>query len=69
MFKLLDWLRREGSDFAVTLSRVPRAGVVGWPIKHSRSPIIHRHWLKELGIAGSYERFAVPPGQFCRLCG
>ena len=48
----------------MTLSRVPRAGVVGWPIKHSRSPIIHRHWLKELGIAGSYEQFAVPPNNF-----
>ena len=45
----------------MTGSRVARAGVVGWPIKHSRSPIIHRHWLKELGIAGSYERFEVPP--------
>jgi shikimate dehydrogenase len=44
--------------------RGTRAGVVGWPIKHSRSPIIHRHWLTELGIAGSYEPFAVPPDRF-----
>ncbi len=42
----------------------PRAGVVGWPIEHSRSPTIHRYWLKELGLPGSYEKFAVRPGEF-----
>jgi shikimate dehydrogenase len=42
----------------------PRAGVVGWPIEHSRSPTIHRYWLKELGIPGSYDKFAVRPGEF-----
>jgi shikimate dehydrogenase len=43
---------------------VPRAGVVGWPVAHSRSPTIHRYWLKEFGLAGSYERFAVQPAEF-----
>ena len=42
----------------------PRAGVVGWPIEHSRSPTIHRYWLKELGIPGDYEKFAVRPEEF-----
>jgi shikimate dehydrogenase len=42
----------------------PVVGVAGWPIAHSRSPIIHRHWLVELGVEGSYERFPVPPGEF-----
>ena len=42
----------------------PRAGVVGWPIEHSRSPMIHGYWLKELGIRGTYEKFAVRPGEF-----
>ena len=42
----------------------PRAGVVGWPIEHSRSPTIHRYWLKELGIPGAYDKFAVRPGEF-----
>lgn len=42
----------------------PRAGVVGWPVDHSRSPTIHRYWLDELGIPGTYERFAVRPGEF-----
>ena len=42
----------------------PRACVVGWPIKHSRSPLIHGYWLKTLGIAGSYDRRAVTPEDF-----
>ena len=45
-------------------SHSPRAGVAGWPVDHSRSPTIHRYWLKELGLLGSYERFAVRPGEF-----
>ncbi len=44
-----------------------RAGVAGWPVAHSRSPMIHRHWLSELGLSGSYERFAVPPGEFAQF--
>ena len=42
----------------------PRAGVAGWPVEHSRSPMIHRYWLEELGIPGTYEKFAVRPGEF-----
>lgn len=38
-----------------------KAAVIGWPIKHSRSPMIHGHWLKTLGINGSYEKIAVSP--------
>ncbi|MFT4130092.1 shikimate dehydrogenase [Labrys sp. (in: a-proteobacteria)] len=41
-----------------------RAFVVGYPISHSRSPLIHGFWLKELGIQGSYERIAVEPAAF-----
>jgi shikimate dehydrogenase len=40
-----------------------RAFVVGWPIAHSRSPLIHRFWLKRYGIAGDYVAEAVPPGE------
>jgi shikimate dehydrogenase len=36
---------------------------VGWPVAHSRSPIIHGYWLKKYAIAGSYTRRAVPPGE------
>ena len=38
-----------------------KACVIGWPIKHSRSPLIHRYWLKKYGIKGSYEKVAVAP--------
>ena len=41
-----------------------RAFVVGHPIAHSRSPLIHGHWLDRHGIAGSYERIDVPPADF-----
>ena len=40
-----------------------KACVIGWPIKHSRSPLIHGHWLKTYGIDGSYEKVAVAPAQ------
>jgi shikimate dehydrogenase len=45
-------------------THAPRAGVVGWPVNHSRSPTIHRYWLREFGLTGSYERFAVQPAEF-----
>lgn len=38
-----------------------RACVIGWPVEHSRSPTIHRYWLKLHGIDGAYEKEAVPP--------
>ena len=40
---------------------IKHAAVVGWPIAHSRSPLIHRHWLARHGIAGSYDKVAVAP--------
>ena len=41
-----------------------RAFVVGHPIAHSRSPLIHGHWLREHGIDGTYERLDVAPERF-----
>jgi len=41
-----------------------KAFVAGHPIAHSRSPLIHGHWLAEHGISGSYERIDVPPADF-----
>lgn len=38
-----------------------KACVIGWPISHSRSPLIHGYWLRRYGIAGSYERIPVRP--------
>lgn len=39
----------------------PKAFVIGHPISHSRSPLIHGFWLKSLNIAGSYERLDIHP--------
>jgi shikimate dehydrogenase len=38
-----------------------RACVIGWPVAHSRSPLIHGYWLGHYGIEGSYGREAVAP--------
>ena len=38
-----------------------RAFVIGHPIAHSRSPLIHGHWIKQYGIDGSYEAIDVAP--------
>ena len=35
--------------------------VIGWPIEHSRSPLIHQYWLKKYGIDGDYQKLAVKP--------
>ncbi|EUC00997.1 Shikimate dehydrogenase [Rhizobium sp. CF080] len=40
------------------------AFVTGWPVKHSRSPLIHGHWLKQFGIAGSYRAEAITEADF-----
>lgn len=40
---------------------VRTACVIGWPVAHSRSPLIHRYWLSRLGIAGDYVIAAVEP--------
>ncbi|ACB97129.1 shikimate dehydrogenase [Beijerinckia indica] len=39
----------------------PKVCVIGYPIKHSRSPLIHNYWLQRYGIAGSYEKIEVAP--------
>lgn len=41
-----------------------KAFIVGHPVKHSRSPLIHGHWLKRYGLEGSYERIDVAPVNF-----
>ncbi|MEE9348239.1 MAG: shikimate dehydrogenase [Robiginitomaculum sp.] len=39
------------------------AGVAGWPIHHSLSPLLHTFWLRNLGISGAYIPFAVRPDE------
>jgi shikimate dehydrogenase len=40
------------------------ACVIGWPIGHSRSPLIHNYWLKRYKLPGAYRSEAVPPEKF-----
>ena len=42
-------------------SRLLLAGVMGWPVMHSRSPMLHNHWFKQYGLAGTYLPLAVEP--------
>lgn len=37
------------------------AGVMGWPVAHSRSPLIHNHWIREHHLNGAYGLFPVNP--------
>ena len=47
----------------MTLTGAARiAGVIGWPVIHSRSPQLHGHWLARYGIDGVYVPLPVPPG-------
>ena len=46
-----------------------RACVIGWPVEHSRSPLIHRYWLKHYGIDGAYEKEAVRPEDLAGFLG
>jgi shikimate dehydrogenase len=38
----------------MTTHNIPLAGVIGNPIAHSRSPRLHRHWLRKHGLLGEY---------------
>ncbi|WP_341897730.1 shikimate dehydrogenase [Ferrovibrio terrae] len=40
---------------------IPRAGVIGWPVDHSRSPKLHGFWLQQHGLSGRYDKLPVPP--------
>ena len=39
----------------------PRYGIIGWPVAHSRSPLIHNHWLAEQGREAVYETVSIDP--------
>jgi shikimate dehydrogenase len=42
------------------------AGVMGWPVAHSRSPVMHRYWLERHGLAGDYVKLPVTPENLAR---
>jgi shikimate dehydrogenase len=37
------------------------AGVMGWPVMHSRSPLMHNYWFKQHNLAGTYLPLAIEP--------
>nr|WP_315849710.1 shikimate dehydrogenase [uncultured Rhodoferax sp.] len=39
------------------------AGVMGWPVAHTRSPVIHNHWIAKHGLKGAYVQLPVQPGR------
>ena len=44
-----------------------RACIIGWPVEHSRSPMIHGHWIEKHGIKGEYLRRAVKPADVAQF--
>jgi len=40
------------------------AGVMGWPVSHSRSPSVHGYWIEQYAIDGAYVPLAVVPDRF-----
>jgi shikimate dehydrogenase len=37
------------------------AGVMGWPVMHSRSPKLHNYWFERYHLAGTYVPLAIRP--------
>lgn len=38
-------------------------GLVGWPLDHSLSPVLHTNFMQSVGITGRYDLYPVPPEQ------
>lgn len=38
-------------------------GVMGWPVMHSRSPLMHNYWFDQTGLPGKYVHLPLPPEQ------
>jgi shikimate dehydrogenase len=45
---------------------VPYAEVIGDPVAHSKSPLIHKYWLEQLGMEGDYRATRVTAGELPR---
>jgi shikimate dehydrogenase len=45
------------------------ACVIGWPVEHSRSPLIHEYWIRQFGLQAAYRLEAVPPERFADFVG
>jgi len=51
----------------MTEFKIPLAGVIGYPIAHSKSPKLHGHWLKRYGIPGHYIPMEVSSGNLAHV--
>ena len=38
-----------------------KCGVIGSPINHSKSPVIHNHWIQQYGLNGEYKAVDIAP--------
>lgn len=47
--------------------RIPLAGVIGHPIAHSRSPVLHGYWLRRYGLKGHYIPIDIAPSDLAEL--
>jgi shikimate dehydrogenase len=45
-------------------NNIPRAGVMGWPVEHSKSPRLHGYWLNKYNLPGAYTHIPSPPETF-----
>jgi shikimate dehydrogenase len=48
----------------ILTGRTSLAGVIGWPVSHSRSPRLHGFWLDRYGLDGAYVPLPTPPERF-----
>lgn len=48
------------------MGRFVLSGVMGWPVAHSRSPLIHNHWVGQYGLDGRYVLLPVEPQRLDR---
>ena len=51
----VSYLRRQLMD------RFRLAGVMGWPVMHSRSPVLHNYWFRRYGLQGTCVPLAIEP--------
>ena len=57
------------SDIIEAMSEARAACVIGWPVAHSRSPMIHGYWIKHHKLAADYRREALEPAAVADLHG
>jgi shikimate dehydrogenase len=55
------WALKKGDRFVSSSTGFGLVGIVGWPVAHSRSPVIHKFWLDAHRIPGTYVPLAVTP--------